>query len=93
LNEISSHVGEYINFNAQVISYSKNEEALSIKICDGTLAGDREIWFSVSNELCRKYFNDSVEIERGCYIEVKQAKVSSYKNISCEIRTKLKIMR
>lgn len=93
LNEISSHVGEYINFNAQVISYSKNEETLSIKICDGTLDCGKEIWFSVSNELCRKYFSNSIEIERGCYIEVKQAKVSSYKNISCEIRTKLKIMR
>ena len=93
LNEFSSHVGENINFNAQVISYSKNEETLSIKICDGTLGCGKEIWFSVSNELCRKYFSNSVEIERGCYIEVKQAKVSSYKNISCEIRTKLKIMR
>ena len=93
LNEINKYIGEYINFKAQVISYSQTKEFLSIKICDGTLPNGREIWFGISNELSEKYFKNSVEIERGCYIEVKQAKVENYKNISCGIRTSIKIMR
>ena len=93
LSDLKQHIGEYIDFKAQVLSYTHKAAGLSIKICDGTLSNSQQVWFDISYSLVNSYFSNDIEIERGCYIEVKQAKVIDSRNISCELRTSIKLTR
>ena len=93
LSELRQYIGEYIDFKAQVLSYTHKDRGLSIKICDGTLSKKQQVWFDILDELVSLYFSNDVEIERGCYIEVKQAKVIDARNLSCELRTGVKLTR
>jgi hypothetical protein len=90
---LEQYIGEYIDFKAQVLSYTHKNEGLSIKICDGTLSKRQQAWFDISDSLVDSYFSNDIEIERGCYLEVKQAKVIDARNISCELRTSIKLTR
>ena len=93
LSDLKQHIGGYIDFKAQVLSYTHKAAGLSIKICDGTLSKSQQVWFDISYSLVNSYFSNDIEIERGCYIEVKQAKVIDSRNISCELRTSIKLTR
>lgn len=93
LKDIGSKVGEEISFKAFILASSNREKKIVLKICDGSLCERKDIWIEIPKAIIENNGISDVDVNRGEFIEVKQAKIIGKNNILCELHSKIKIMR
>lgn len=93
LVDISKHINEEIAIKAFILSTSNQEEKISLKICDGSLCERRDIWLEIPKSILLAHDIDMVDVNRGEFVEIKNAKIISNNKIICEMHSKIKILR
>ena len=93
LNSIENHIGENISFKAFILSSSIKQTKIALKICDGSLCERKDIWLEIPKAIFLTSGLNQIDINRGEFIVVKQAKIIAKNKIICELHTQVKVMR
>ena len=81
-SNLSNHVNEKIKFKAYVLIMLDRDESYRLKICDGDLDAEKEVWLDIPKIIFDK---EIIKIGRGGLINVKNARVISDNQITCSI--------
>lgn len=93
LSGFAQHIGEYVSFKAFIICAVNKEKKLRLKICDGSIESNKDMWYNLPKIYITEDENDYLNTGCGCIISVKKAKVTSPTNIECTLSTVWKISR
>lgn len=93
LCNLKDNVGSDISFKAFILSTSNKADKISLKICDGSLCERNDIWVEIPKKILEAQGVSNIDVNRGEFLDVKQAKVVSSNKIICEIHSRIKIMR
>ena len=93
LNNIDDYIGKDISFKAFILASSNQQTKIVLKICDGSLCERKDIWFEIPKSMLITQGFNTIDINRGEFIEVKRAKIVSKNKIVCELHSQIKVMR
>ena len=91
LSDLPSQVGKTIKFEAFILNSFDKGEGFDLKICDGSRI-DREIYMHIPKRILTAEFVNLLSIGRGNYVKIKNANVSSEREITCTLSTMIDIM-
>lgn len=93
LKNLECHIGESISFKAFIIASSNKQEIISLKICDGSLCERLDIWCEIPKKVLEFSAINILDINRGEFLEVKNATVNKKNRIICGMHSQIKVMR
>jgi hypothetical protein len=91
LCDLPSLIGKVVKFEAFILHSFDKEDYFDLKICDGSRL-EQEVHIRIPKHILTAEFINLLSIGRGDYIKIKNAKVSSDREITCTLSTMIDIM-